>query len=71
MKIVVGSVQHESNTFTPIKARYEDFYILRGIEMLPKISATEIFCEAGIDVIPTIYANSIPSGVVEYNSFIR
>mgnify|MGYP003795707049 CR=1 FL=1 len=71
MKIVVGSIQHESNTFTPIKARYGDFYILRGIEMLPKISATEIFREAGVDVIPTIYANSVPSGVVEYDSFIR
>jgi len=72
MKVVVGSIQHESNTFTPIKARYEDFYILRGIEMLNKISATiKVFSEEGDEVIPTIYANSVPSGVVEYDSFIR
>lgn len=71
MKIVVGSIQHESNTFTPIRAEYEDFYILRGEEMLSKISVTKILQEEGVDVIPTIYANSVPSGVVGYESFIR
>lgn len=71
MKIIVGSIQHESNTFTPIKTRYEDFYILRGTEMLSKIAATKIFHESGAEIIPTIYANSVPGGIVEYNSFVR
>lgn len=71
MKIVVGSIQHESNTFTPIRTEYKDFYILRGEEMLSKISVTKILQEEGVDIIPTIYANSVPSGVVGYDSFIR
>jgi len=71
MKIIVGSLQHESNTFTLVKAIYKDFSISRDSEMLSRIAVTKFLEESNVEIIPTIYANSVPSGVVDYGDFTR
>jgi microcystin degradation protein MlrC len=68
-RIVLGSVQHETNTFSPVETGLEDFHIVSGEEMLDRIAATRVFSERGWRVTPTLYANALPSGKVTRDCF--
>lgn len=69
MKILVGSFQCESNTFSAAKAGKESFYILHGEEAKKKLFASHLFEEAGFEVVPLVYAVSLPSGMVTRECF--
>jgi len=71
MRIVVGSLQHETNTFSPVKASWEDFDYAEGKEMLNKIAVTDLFLKEGAELIPTIYANAVPSGKLDKESYMK
>jgi microcystin degradation protein MlrC len=72
MRILIGGVNHESNTLNPIITGPEDFVVYRGKEifergMLPEYASTGIINflrEAGCEVIPTVLARAVPNGVV-------
>lgn len=64
-RILVGGIQHESNTFCPIPTSEEDFRVIRGQEI---INGRDWLKESGklnIEIIPTLVASSSPSGVVK------
>ena len=69
MKILVGSFQCESNTFSAAKAGKESFYILHGEAAKDKLFASHLFEEAGFEVVPLVYAVSLPSGMVTRECF--
>jgi microcystin degradation protein MlrC len=69
MKILVGSFQCESNTFSDAKAGKDSFYILHGEEAKNKLFASHLFEEAGYEVVPLVYAVSLPSGMVTRECF--
>ena len=69
MKILVGAFQCESNTFSAAKAGKDSFYILHGEEAKKKLFASQIFEEAGFEVVPLVYAVSLPSGMVTRECF--
>src|SRR5690625_1833407 len=69
MKIMVGGLYHESNTFNPIMTNIDDFIIDEGKEMLNKVASTEVFEQAGVEVITSIYAFGLPSGVVSEDAY--
>ena len=69
MKILVGAFQCESNTFSAAKAGKESFYILHGDEAKNKLFASHLFEEAGFEVVPLVYAVSLPSGMVTRECF--
>ncbi len=69
MKILVGAFQCESNTFSEAKAGKDNFYILHGEEAKNKLFASHIFEEAGFEVVPLVYAVSLPSGMVTRECF--
>ena len=69
MKILVGSFQCESNTFSAAKAGRDSFYILHGEEAKRKLFASHLFEEAGFEVVPLVYAVSLPSGMVTRECF--
>ena len=69
MKILVGSFQCESNTFSAAKAGRESFYVLHGEEAKNKLFASRLFAEAGFEVVPLVYAVSLPSGMVTRECF--
>ncbi len=74
MKIVVGSIQQEVNTFSPIKPTKEDFFYLHGEDMIDQIAVTPLFRENGVEIIPTVYGNAVPSGRMtakDYDAFCR
>lgn len=64
MKILVGAFQCESNTFSAAKAERGDFYYLKGEAAKQRLFASRLFEEAGFEVVPLVYAVSLPSGCV-------
>lgn len=71
MKIVVGSLQQESNTLCPAASEYKDFDIARGKTMLSRIAAARYFEQIGAVMIPTLYANAVPGGALKKKDFLQ
>lgn len=71
MRIVLGSMQCEGNSLTPIYTRYEDFDYAAGEAMYEKIDVLPYLRQRGIEAIPTIYAHALPGGAVVKEDFLR
>jgi len=71
MKIVIGSIQCEGNSLTPIKTAFEDFDYAAGDEMLKKVQVADLLWKHGCEIIPTIYAHALPGGPVVKEDFLR
>lgn len=71
MNIVIGSIQCEGNSLTPVKTRFEDFDYAAGEAMYEKIKVVDFLKEHGCNVIPTIYAHALPGGPVVKEDFLR
>nr|WP_144925219.1 M81 family metallopeptidase [Paenibacillus bovis] len=64
LRILVGCLYHESNTFNPFYTTENDFVLVEGEDMLERVASTEVFQEYGVDIIPSIYAVGLSSGTV-------
>ncbi|MEK3889391.1 M81 family metallopeptidase [Bacillus sp. FSL K6-3431] len=69
VKIVVGSFYHETNTFNPFQTNTEDFIFVEGEEITKRLASTEVFNKRGVEVIPSIYATGLSSGVVTQEAY--
>lgn len=69
MKILEGSFQCEANTFCRQRTETEDFEVFTGDALLEKMAATPVFCEAGAQVVPLLYASALPGGMVSRKAF--
>jgi len=68
MRIVIGGISHETNSFNPKLTRIEDFRIKRNYELLSDESVKPFTAE-GAELIPTLWAEAIPSGPVEGETY--
>ena len=72
MRILIGGMNHESNTFNPIITGEDDFVVFRGNEITgkglnPNYSSTGIIKaleEGGAEIVPTVLCRAVPNGVV-------
>ncbi len=71
MRIVIGSIQCEGNSLTPVKTKYEDFDYAKGEAMYEKIQVMDFFNSHNCEVIPTIYAHALPGGAVIKEDFLN
>ncbi|NPV09762.1 MAG: M81 family metallopeptidase [Anaerolineae bacterium] len=74
MRILVASIGHESNTFTPLPTTWEDFRVTYGEDILrrPRGSLAGIVDTLkanGLEPVPTISAHVLPGGVVKRDAF--
>jgi len=76
MKVLIGAIGHESNTFTPFLTRPEDFYVLYGSNILnrpPHRSSLDGIVTTlqahNVELVPTIAASAMPGGVVEHSAY--
>ena len=79
MRVAVGGIMHESNTFNPTPTPFEAFRVQRG-EELPRwwrdtphelggfIAGAERF---GYELVPTLMAQATPGGMVTREAFER
>lgn len=70
MRIALGGIGHESNTFSPLPTNIGDFNIIKGDELL-KNGVARFLIDEGVEVTPTIHAWALPSGVVSRSTFLR
>ena len=71
MRVLAAHVYHESNTFCLEKTRLEDFECREEVEMLSILPGVDVLQEAGIEVIPSIYAQRWSSGTVEVRALLH
>ena len=72
MRILIGGMNHESNSLNPIITGEDDFVVFRGNEilekgMLPYYSSTGIINtlkDAGAEIVPIVLGRAVPNGVV-------
>lgn len=69
MKIIIGGLYHESNTFNPFPTTADGFVVYEGEKMLEKVESTKVFEEHGYEVTPSIYASGLSSGVVTETTY--
>lgn len=69
LKVLVGHINAECNQFIKQTVGLKDFQLLFGEESLDAMEIRDVFEEAGIELIPTIYARIHPTGFIEYSAF--
>ncbi len=70
MKVIVGAFAHESNDFCPNKTTRDMFEFYEGNEVIAHLPVGDIFSEAGIEIIPSIYADAQSFGPVEEKTYL-
>ncbi|HET6220511.1 MAG TPA: M81 family metallopeptidase [Dongiaceae bacterium] len=85
-RIAIGGFQHETNTFAPAKARYQDFVtgggwpgLTRGPRLFDDVAGINLsiagFIEAaraaGHELVPLLWCNAVPSAPVERDAYER
>lgn len=68
-KIIVGSIQQESDSLTSVKSTIENFSFFRGKDILDKLTPVSYFEQKGFFVVPTIYAHALSWGPLEKDAF--
>lgn len=69
MKVLVGQFMTESNANIPLKNKITDFVLAFGDDCIDKMHIGEVFTNAGIQLIPAIYADAGASGVITREAF--
>ena len=69
MKVLIGEFITESNENSPRKNEITAYDIAFGEECVRKMHVGDIFAQAGIEVIPAVYAVSGASGVIKRHTF--
>lgn len=70
MKVIIGAFAHESNDFCPNFTTREMFEFYEGSDVIDTLPVSDIFTEAGIEIIPAIYANAQAYGVVAEDAYL-
>lgn len=64
MKIIVASFQYEACGKSAILPTLADFECAEGEEIFRKLPVREILEEIGAEVVPVLYANALPGGIL-------
>ena len=70
MKVIVGAFAHESNDFCPNLTTKEMFEFYEGEEILCQLPVDDIFRDADIEVVTSIYAVAQSYGPVEQETYL-
>jgi microcystin degradation protein MlrC len=81
MRILTGTLMHETNTFNASPTKLEDFKVLQGHELFEhefwrgNAESTggiiETLQAEGADVVPTVHAVAMVSGIVEDEAYVK
>jgi len=76
MRVLIGAVGHESNTFTPFLTRIDDFTIRYGGELLRGLPGGDSLSGIvdtlqvhDVELVPAVGARAMPGGVVERSAY--
>jgi len=69
MRVLIARFIIESNAHIPYESNLEDFDILFGEDCTREMKCEEVFTKEGIEIIPSIYADASPGGILQKNAF--
>lgn len=73
MRVAVGGVWHETNSFAAERTGRDRFEVHEGASILEAFRGTRTpiggFLDGGLAIVPTLYASATPSGLVERAAF--
>jgi microcystin degradation protein MlrC len=76
MKVLIGAIGHESNTFTPFLTARDNFHVLFGEDLLRRpgyrgslAGIMETLRAHGVELVPTVSAAAMPGGVVARDAY--
>lgn len=69
MKIALGMFYHEANSFNPKMVEKDDFVYEEGERVIERMYASEVFQAAGAELVPLIYCNTLPNGIVKKEAY--
>jgi microcystin degradation protein MlrC len=67
LRILIGGISHETNTFSTLRASIEDFHVKRGFEVVDEEPWRD-FRE--VEFAPTLLAYASPHGLVEKRAYL-
>jgi microcystin degradation protein MlrC len=70
MRIAIGGVSHEGTTFSPILTGMEDLTVTRGDALLPTGKLRQLYDENHVELIPTLFARGVPSGILKKGTYL-
>lgn len=79
LRVGVGGIVHETNTYSETPTTVADFDIFHGGEIIERAAGTrtagagviETLRELGAEPIPTLFATAQPSGVIDHDDYER
>jgi microcystin degradation protein MlrC len=69
MRIAVGGIGHETNTFSTLKTTLDDFHVRRGEEVVQGTFWDAVRAQ-GVEPVPTLQAGASPHGPVERDTYL-
>ncbi len=70
MRIAIGGIAHETNTFSTVSTGYDDFYRVEGDALISDPRWRELEKD-GAEIVPLFLAHATPSGKVTKDAFSR
>lgn len=79
MKVAIGMMMHETNTFSKIKTELSDFSPLYGDELVKHFKDTrsgiggfvKVLEKENVDIIPTVGASATPAGPLDQEDYLH
>ena len=68
LRIAVGGIGHETNTFSTLATKLSDFRTVRGQSLLETVG---VRVPSDVEVLPTLWAWAMPGGLVERDAYLR
>jgi len=68
MRIAIGGISHETNTFSTLRTGLDSFYIRRGPEVIQGEFWDQLRAD-GVECVPTLLAGATPNGLVELAAY--
>jgi microcystin degradation protein MlrC len=68
VRIAIGGIRHETNTFSPLRTGMPEFTVRRGREMLSDLPWAEGL-DPDIELVPTLSAEAMPHGLVRRETY--
>lgn len=69
LKVLVGSFTAESNENVPVKCESKNFDYGFGEDCIERMEIRDVFGAEGIEIIPSIYADSGANGIITFDTF--
>src|SRR5262245_48452620 len=70
MRIAIGGIGHETNTFSTLTTGLNDFFVRRGEECLQG-EFWDRYRTQGVELVPTLMAGASPHGLVERDTYLQ